>query len=70
VRDYEHLPASHEAMILWAMIALMTRRLAQLVFLLTGRASCHDASSRWATVAAGFAPHKKWLPRTQLITLS
>jgi putative transposase len=28
-RDYEHLPASHEAMILWAMIALMTRRLAQ-----------------------------------------
>ena len=29
VRDYEHLPASHEAMILWAMIALMTRRLAR-----------------------------------------
>jgi len=29
VRDYEHLAASHEAMILWAMIALMTRRLAQ-----------------------------------------
>jgi putative transposase len=29
VRDYEHLPASHEAMILWAMIALVTRRLAQ-----------------------------------------
>ena len=28
VRDYEHLPVSHEAMILWAMIALMTRRLA------------------------------------------
>jgi transposase len=28
-RDYERLPASHEAMILWAMIALMTRRLAQ-----------------------------------------
>ena len=27
VRDYEHLPASHEAMILWAMISLMTRRL-------------------------------------------
>ncbi len=26
---YERLPASHEAMILWAMIALMTRRLAQ-----------------------------------------
>ena len=29
VRDYEHLPASHEAMILWAMIALVTRRLTQ-----------------------------------------
>jgi hypothetical protein len=28
-RDYEHLPASHEAMITWAMIALMTRRLTQ-----------------------------------------
>ena len=28
VRDYERLPASHEAMVLWAMIALMTRRLA------------------------------------------
>jgi putative transposase len=27
VRDYEHLTASHEAMITWAMIALMTRRL-------------------------------------------
>ena len=26
-RDYERLPASHEAMVLWAMIALMTRRL-------------------------------------------
>ena len=29
VRDYERLPASHEAMILRAMITLMTRRLAQ-----------------------------------------
>jgi len=29
VRDYECLPASHEAMILWAMTALMARRLAQ-----------------------------------------
>ena len=27
VRDYERLPASHEAMITWAMIALMVRRL-------------------------------------------
>jgi len=32
-RDYERLPASHEAMILWAMIALMARRLAQPVHL-------------------------------------
>jgi transposase len=29
VRDYERLPASHEAMIVWAMTALMTRRLAE-----------------------------------------
>jgi Transposase DDE domain len=28
-RDYERLPTSHEAMILWAMIALMARRLAE-----------------------------------------
>jgi transposase len=28
-RDYERLPASHEAMVLWAMIALMARRLAR-----------------------------------------
>jgi transposase len=28
-RDYERLPAHHEAMILWAMITLMTRRLAR-----------------------------------------
>jgi transposase len=28
-RDYERLPASHEAMVLWAMVALMTQRLAQ-----------------------------------------
>jgi transposase len=29
-RDYERLPAHHEAMVLWAMITLMTRRLARL----------------------------------------
>ncbi|MBO0883746.1 MAG: IS5 family transposase, partial [Mycobacterium sp.] len=29
-RDYERLPASHEAMVTWAMIALMTQRLARL----------------------------------------
>ena len=29
IRDYERLPASHEAMILWAMVTLMTCRLTQ-----------------------------------------
>ena len=29
VRDYERLPEHHEAMVKWAMIALMTRRLAR-----------------------------------------
>ena len=29
VRDYERLPASHETMVLWAMIALMATRLAK-----------------------------------------
>jgi len=28
-RDYERLPAHHEAMVLWAMITIMTRRLAR-----------------------------------------
>ena len=28
-RDYERLPACHEAMVLWAMITIMTRRLAR-----------------------------------------
>ena len=28
-RDYERLPAHHEAMVLWAMITVMTRRLAR-----------------------------------------
>jgi hypothetical protein len=29
VRDYERLPAHHETMIYWAMIAIMARRLAR-----------------------------------------
>jgi transposase len=29
VRDYERLPAHHEAMVKWAMVAVMTRRLAR-----------------------------------------
>jgi putative transposase len=40
VRDYEHLPASHEAMILWAMIALMTRRLAPAAQLSDAHSDC------------------------------
>ena len=35
VRDYEQLPESHEAMILWAMIALMTHR-ANFILLVMG----------------------------------
>jgi transposase len=42
-RDYEHLPASHEAMILWAMVALMTRRLTQLAEL----SDAHLAAGHW-----------------------
>jgi hypothetical protein len=29
MRDYERLPATHEATVYWAMITLMTRRLAR-----------------------------------------
>ena len=29
VRDYERLPASHETMVYWAMIIIMSRRLAR-----------------------------------------
>jgi putative transposase len=29
VRDYERLPAHHAAMVTWAMVAVMTRRLAR-----------------------------------------
>ena len=52
VRDYETLPASHEAMILRAMIALMTRRLTQPAELsdahLVVRVNCFGASPRLA----------------------
>ena len=40
VRDYERLPASHEAMILWAMIALMACRLAQPTHLSNTHLAC------------------------------
>ena len=42
VRDYEHLTASHEAMILWAMIALMARRLAQPTHLSNAHLADHE----------------------------
>ena len=45
VRDYEQLPASHEAMILWAMIALMTRRLAQPTDLSDAHLACRLTSA-------------------------
>jgi transposase len=47
VRDYECLPASHEAMILWAMIALMACRLAQPAHL--SNAHLADRAGGWAT---------------------
>jgi transposase len=47
VRDYETLPASHEAMILWAMTALMARRLAQP----TQLSNAHLVSQRSAQAA-------------------
>jgi transposase len=43
VRDYERLPASHEAMVLWAMIALMAR-LAQPCIQLS---NTHCSSGTW-----------------------
>jgi putative transposase len=56
-RDYEHLPASHEAMILWAMIALMTRRLAQPTHLSDTHLECAAADAlppiAWTVATAG-----------------
>ena len=52
VRDYEHLPASHEAMILWAMVALMTRRLAEVPGL--RRSSASGPGVSWC-VSTAFA---------------
>jgi transposase len=60
-RDYEHLPASHEAMILWAMIALMTRRLAATAHLsdthLACCLTCAFAPGFEAAFASGGFPH-------------
>jgi transposase len=53
VRDYERLPASHEAMIVWAMTALMACRLAQPTHLsnthLNSRKKSFSSSRSWAT---------------------
>jgi len=53
-RDYEHLTASHEAMILRAMIALMARRLAQPSHL--------SALAFHKGLRAGGAPERKSAP--------
>ena len=45
VRDYEQMPASHEAMILWAMIALMTRRFTQPAELSDAHLACRLTSA-------------------------
>ena len=52
VRDYEHLPASHEAMILWSMVALITRRLAEVPGL--RRSSASGPGVSWC-VSTAFA---------------
>ena len=43
VRDYERLPASHEAMILWAMVALMTHRLTRTIQLSSTHLASHPS---------------------------
>ena len=60
VRDYETLPASHEAMILWAMTALMARRLAQPAHLST--------STKSRTACRRGAGSKPGPPRTRSIS--
>jgi transposase len=56
VRDHERLPASHEAMILWAMTALMTRRLAQPGGLMQGGGGIQRPGAPW--LASGHGPAK------------
>jgi hypothetical protein len=42
MRDYERLPAHHEAMVKWAMIALMARRPHRHgVIFVSGARACH-----------------------------
>jgi hypothetical protein len=45
VRDYGPLPARREAMILWAMIALMTHRLAEAAELSDATKACRNTMS-------------------------
>jgi putative transposase len=56
VRDYEHLTASHEAMILWAMIALMTRRLTQPAELSDAHLVIFPAKISPSTLPVNFSP--------------
>ena len=43
VRDYERVPASHEAVILWAMVALMTHRLTRTIQLSRTHLASHPS---------------------------
>ena len=54
IRDYESLPASHEAMILWAMIALMTHRLAEA----DAHLACHNTMSLFSIMRTDFAARR------------
>jgi transposase len=52
VRDYENLPASHEAMVLWAMTALMTRRLTRAAELSDAHSERPNSATRCGECAA------------------
>jgi len=56
VRDYERLPASHEAMILWAMVALMASRLTQPTHLSNTHLACRLTSLASSGAEVPFCP--------------
>jgi len=62
VRNYESLPASHEAMILWAMIALMTHRLAEAAELSDAHLACRNTMSLLPLMRTDFAG-AAWISR-------
>ena len=57
VRDYERLPAHHATMVVWAMVAVMTRRLAVPVDHHHSRAAANQQAARALT--AGAAPGRR-----------